>query len=110
VEIPRFRRVLLNITPSLRPLQPNTVWAVCAVIFYVLFPYDLSATSAAAKSPFSWAFFLQRAPLWAALVFGYTAFWHVSLYFWGWAERPFLPTRIYNVGKVAHNLFWSASG
>ena len=34
----------------------------------------------------------------------------MALYVWGWADRPFLPTRHYNLGKVAHNLFWSFSG
>jgi hypothetical protein len=96
--------------PCTLPPQPNTVWGIIAILFYILFPYDLSPSSAAAKSPLSLAFFLERLPLWTVLVFGYTAFWHVALYIWGWADRPFLPTRVYNIGKIAHNLFWSFSG
>jgi len=89
---------------------PNTVWAVIALLFYFAFPYDLSAGGAAARAPLSLAFFAERFPLWAAVTFGYSAFWHVTLYFLGWAERPFIKGRQYNVDKIAHNLFWSLSG
>jgi hypothetical protein len=62
------------------------------------------------QAPLSVAFFKERAPLWFALTFGYTAFWHVTLYFLGWADRPFIKARPYNLDKMAHNLFWSISG
>ena len=34
----------------------------------------------------------------------------VTLYFFGWAERPFVANRPYNVEKTLHNIFWSVSG
>jgi sterol desaturase/sphingolipid hydroxylase (fatty acid hydroxylase superfamily) len=89
--------------------SPNTVWAVISLIFYFAFPYDLSAKGAAASAPLSTAFFWERFPLWAVLTFGYTAFWHVTLYALGWGERPFVK-RQYNVLKVVHNLVYSLVG
>jgi len=83
---------------------PNTVWAAISLLVYFAFPYDLSATSVAASGPLSWAFFAQRFPLWFAVTYGYTAFWHVTLYHLGWAERPFIRNRVYNLDKVAHNM------
>jgi len=55
-------------------------------------------------------FFAERLPLWLVVVFGYNAFWHITLYWLGWAERPFIQNRIYNWNKVLHNLFWNVSG
>jgi len=90
--------------------SPNLVWSIIALVFYFAFPYDLSADSAAAQAPLSWAFFSERFPLWFTVTFGYTAFWHVTLYFLKWANRPFVKDRPYNYDKVAHNIFWSFSG
>jgi hypothetical protein len=50
----------------------------------VLLQYDLSDAGVSAQAPLSWAFFRSRFPLWAAVTFGYTAFWHVTLYQFGW--------------------------
>jgi sterol desaturase/sphingolipid hydroxylase (fatty acid hydroxylase superfamily) len=75
-----------------------------------MFPYDLSKGSVAYSSPLSLRFFAERLPLWMIVTFGYNAFWHITLYILGWAERPFIQNRKYNVEKVLHNLFWSASG
>lgn len=96
----------------LKPMwgSPNTVWCIIAVLFYYTFPYDLSPTSAAAQSPLSTAFFLERFPLYLALVFGYDAFWHIALYFFSMAQRPFQANRVYNYTKMLHNLFYSLSG
>ncbi len=79
--------------------SPNGVWVMIALAMYFACPYDLSPSSAAASGPFSWAFFQARFPLWATLVFGYTSFWHVTLYFLGWADRPFIQNRPYNLNK-----------
>ena len=62
------------------------------------------------SAPLSLAFFGARFPLWFGVTFGYTAFWHVTLYAFKWAERPFIANRAYSVDKVAHNIAWSASG
>lgn len=90
--------------------SPNLVWSVMALLMYFMVPYDLSATSPAVVAPLSLAFFYSRFPLWFFVVFGYTGFWHVTLYHLGWAERPFIPNRVFQWGKVAHNCFWSLSG
>jgi sterol desaturase/sphingolipid hydroxylase (fatty acid hydroxylase superfamily) len=90
--------------------SPNTVWSLIAVAMYFGVPYNLGPGSAAAQAPFSSAFFAERFPLWALVTFGYTAFWHVTLYYLHWAERPFLPKRVYRLSKVAHNMAYSLSG
>lgn len=41
---------------------------------------------------------------------GYTAFWHVTLYGFGWSSRPLVKDRKYSAEKVMHNIFWSISG
>eukprot|EP00052_Salpingoeca_macrocollata_P008127 m.64630 g.64630 ORF g.64630 m.64630 type:complete len:463 (-) comp16441_c0_seq1:58-1446(-) len=90
--------------------SPNTVWSAIALAMYFLVPYDLAPDGVSAAAPLSWAFFAARLPLWLAVTFGYTAFWHITLYGLGWAERPFIADRPYNWDKVAHNLFWSLMG
>lgn len=100
----------LSAAPFVLVDTPNTVWALIALAMYFGVPYDLSPGSAAASAPLSAAFFAQRAPLWLAITLGYTAFWHVAIYFVGAAQRPFIKNREYNVDKVLHNIFWSASG
>lgn len=89
---------------------PNGTWALIALAIYFLAPYDLSPTGTGAAAPLSVAFFKERFPLWFAVTFGYTAFWHVTLYGLGWAERPFIKNRVYNAAKVAHNLAYSLAG
>jgi hypothetical protein len=90
--------------------SPNTVWSIIALGMYFLVPYDLTRGSAAASAPLSLAFFWQRFPLWAVTTFGYTAFWHVTLYGFGWADRPFVPGRMYKFTKTLHNMGYSLSG
>lgn len=90
--------------------SPNTIWSLMAVAMYFGVPYNLGPGSAAAQAPFSSAFFAERFPLWALVTFGYTAFWHVTLYYLNWANRPFLPHRTYRLSKVAHNMAYSLSG
>jgi hypothetical protein len=99
-------------TPFVLIYSPNTVWAVIALAFYFAFPYDLSPGGAAARAPLSSEFFFQRFPLWCALSFGYTGFWHTTLFLVNpsWGARPFIKNRPYNLDKIAHNLFWSLSG
>ena len=90
--------------------SPNTVWSVMALAMYFLMPYDLSPSSSAARAPLSWAFFAERFPLWAGVFFAYTGFWHLTLHWMGWADRPFIKNRLFNADKVAHNIFWSITG
>ena len=96
--------------PFLLFTSPNGVWCIISLLMYALFPYDLSATSAAAAAPLSRAFFASRAPLWLAVSFGYAGFWHVALYLLRLSKRPFIPGRPYNAGKTLHNAFWSLWG
>jgi len=90
--------------------SPNLVWSLIALGLYFMFPYDLSEGSTAHGAPLSWKFFAERLPLWMVVTFGYNAFWHITLYGLGWAERFFIQNRKYNWDKVIHNLFWNASG
>jgi len=102
----------LRIAVQLRHIwaSPNLVWAIIALAFYFCFPYDLSPQGSAAAAPVSLAFFKQRFPLWLALTHGYTAFWHITLYWLQWSDRPLIPSRIFSVGKVLHNVLHSTCG
>ena len=90
--------------------SPNFVWANIALLTYFYKPYDLSPNSNATLGPITYDFFIERFPLWFAITFGYTSFWHVALYFINAANRPFIQNRPYNYDKLAHNIFWSTSG
>ena len=90
--------------------SPNLIWVAISLAMYFGMPYDLSPGGTAAQGPLSWAFFRPRWLLWMAVVFSYTAFWHVTLYGFEWARRPFLAERPYRLSKVLHNLAWFVSG
>jgi hypothetical protein len=85
-------------------------WALCAVLFYFLFPYDLIKESPMNQSPINMHFFIARFPLWFALTLGYAGFWHFTLYYLNLSKQPFISRRSYNIDKVAHNMFWTISG
>lgn len=97
-------------SPFVLVTSPNFVWAVIALALYGVFPYDLGAGSAAALAPLSSRFFAERFPLWFAVTLGYASLWHVALYWFHVAKRPFIEARKYSVGKVLHNLAWTTSG
>lgn len=88
----------------------NGAWALLALAFYLAFPYDLSPESAASRGPLSFAFFASRFPLWLTGMLVFYSFWHVTLYCFGLAGRPFATGRTYNFSKVAHNIFWGVTG
>jgi sterol desaturase/sphingolipid hydroxylase (fatty acid hydroxylase superfamily) len=90
--------------------SPNFVWASISLLMYTFAPYDLSPNSPAAYSPINLAFLASRLPLWIPLVLGYFGFWHVSLYTFNLAKRPFIENRAYSWDKLAHNAFWTTSG
>ena len=75
--------------PTILVTSPNFVWAIIALFIYGVFPYDLGSSSAAAAGPLTSRFFLERFPLWLTLTLGYDTFWHVVLYMFGLASRPF---------------------
>ena len=89
---------------------PNFIWAIISLGVYSMAPYNLGPDSAAAQAPISSAFFLERFPLWFSLTFGYFSFWHIVLYYFNLAQRPFISNRPYSLDKVAHNIFWTTSG
>ena len=100
----------LAASPFVLLTTPNGVWCIIALLMYFLAPYDLGPTSAAARAPLSAAFFAERLPLWLAVVLGYVAFFHISIYVLAFAKRPFVKDRPYNADKVAHNVFWTTVG
>jgi sterol desaturase/sphingolipid hydroxylase (fatty acid hydroxylase superfamily) len=89
---------------------PNFIWASISLMFYAAAPYNLGPDSPAAQAPISSAFFLERFPIWFSITFGYVSFWHITLYSFAVAQRPFVSKRVYNVDKVIHNIFWTTSG
>jgi sterol desaturase/sphingolipid hydroxylase (fatty acid hydroxylase superfamily) len=92
-------------SPFVLVTSPNFVWASIALAMYYWFPYTMTVSS-----PLSISFFAERFPLWFSLVVGYDLFWHVALYVFSLAKRPFIRDRPYNIDKVAHNVFWTVSG
>jgi len=97
-------------SPFILITSPNFVWACISLLVYKFAPYDLSPTSPAANSPINLDFLASRLPLWLPLILGYFGFWHISLYTFNLAERPFIENRIYSWDKLAHNAFWTTSG
>ena len=100
----------LRNAPFVLITTPNFIWASISLLVYNFTPYDLSPNSPAAYSPINVAFLSSRLPLWMTLVLGYFGFWHISLYTFNLAKRPFIEDRIYSFDKVVHNIFWTTSG
>lgn len=99
-------------SPFVLITSPNFVWVWISLLVYRFAPYDLGPNSVASLAPIHPAFLSERLPLWFSLTFGYFAFWHVSLYGFQLAQRPFIEAkkRVYNWNKVVHNAFWTTSG
>lgn len=103
---PTFMSWLAN-APFVLINSPNFVWSIISLFIYFYYPYDLNMQ---VLTPISYNFIVQRFPMWFTTVFGYTAFWHVCLYFFNLSSRPFIENRPYNINKVVHNIFWNTSG
>jgi sterol desaturase/sphingolipid hydroxylase (fatty acid hydroxylase superfamily) len=88
------------LTGAVLLFTPNLVWLLIAGVCFVLFPYR----------PLSRALLVERAALNCGLVLLFFGFWHVTLYLLEWGKRPFKPNRVYRLGKVAHNAFYSLAG
>lgn len=97
-------------SPFILITSPNFVWACMSLLVYRAFPYDLSPTSVAAISPINLQFLALRLPMWLPVVLGYFGFWHITLYMFNLANRPFIENRPYSWDKLAHNFFWTTSG
>lgn len=97
-------------SPTILITTPNFVWASISLLLYYFVPYDLSPDSPAAIAPISYTFMAERLPLWTTLTLGYFSFWHISLYGFQLASRPFIANRTYNIAKVIHNIVWTTSG
>lgn len=100
----------LSKAPFVLITTPNFVWSLISLVLYATAPYNLGSESAAALAPISSTFFAERFPWWFSITFAYFSFWHVSLYGFSMAQRPFIKDRSYNIDKVAHNAFWTTSG
>jgi len=107
--IPTVTSWLWNV-PSLVLTSPNFIWALISLGVYANAPYDLGPQSSAAIAPISSVFFLERFPIWFSITFGYFSFWHIALYYYTMAQRPFVSNRVYTTDKVIHNIFWTTSG
>lgn len=97
-------------SPFVLITSPNFIWVLISLLLYYYAPYDLSSTSLAAQSPISYNFMVTRLHIWLTVTLGYFAFWHVALYVYKLANRPFIKDRTYNVDKLVHNVFWTTSG
>ena len=100
----------LRNAPYVLITSPNFIWACISLLVYFIAPYDLSINSSAALAPVSLNFLAERLPLWLSLVLGYFGFWHLTIYKFNLANRPFIEDRIYSLDKVAHNIFSSTYG
>lgn len=96
--------------PFILVTTPNFVWALMSFALYTLAPYNLGAGSSALIAPISYPFFMERFPIWFGVTFGYFSFWHVTLYGFNMAQRPFIADRNYSLDKLVHNVFWTTSG
>ena len=85
--------------------SPNLLWFVIAYGIWTVAPYDLVL---AKDDPLN--FLLGRSFVNVSLVLSFFGFWHVALYWLGWATRPFNPERTYAFSKVFHNVFYSVLG
>ena len=93
--------------------SPNLVWLLVALADYFVFPYDMAT---AGRDDFftnhrlvlGWL--AWRAAVNSSITFGYFGFWHVTLYWLGWAERPFKANRAYRWSKVLHNMWFTLLG
>jgi sterol desaturase/sphingolipid hydroxylase (fatty acid hydroxylase superfamily) len=94
-------------SPFILITSPNFIWAIIALLLYKFAPYDIQSDS---LQPISYSFVTQRLQILYPLTIGYFSFWHVALYFFNMAKRPFIVNRVYNVNKVIHNIFWTSSG
>ena len=69
--------------------SPNLVWLLVALADYFVFPYDMAT---AGRDDFftdhrlvlGWL--AWRAAVNSSITFGYFGFWHITLYWLGWAE------------------------
>ena len=74
-------------------------WRSCSQAHVLRLPLCPPA-GLAARGPLTSAYFQSRFPLFLAVTFAYTGFWHVALYGLGWASRPFVQGRQYRLTKV----------
>lgn len=90
--------------------SPNLSWFVIACITWLLAPYNYESTGNSEES-FAWYQHLsERLLVNHVLALGYVGFWHMALYWWKWAKRPFVKDRVYNWNRVGHNIFYSWLG
>jgi hypothetical protein len=86
-------------------LSPNFIWLVIALGCYKVCPPDMDA---AVTWNLDWV--VPRLIMNVSVTCVYCGWWHVTLYLFGWASRPFKPNRKYRVGKVLHNIWYTVLG
>lgn len=86
--------------------SPNLVWLTIALSVWYTFPYEYEA--AAEGFAINWMF--KRFIVSICVTFGYTSFWHMTLYLLHWGQRPFKENRTYKYTKLIHNMFYSLLG
>lgn len=84
--------------------SPNLVWFIMACFVYWLVPYRLDDNSSLQDV------MRERLIVNHVMALVYIGFWHVSLYWLGFARRPFVANRKYSVAKLLHNLFYTWLG
>jgi sterol desaturase/sphingolipid hydroxylase (fatty acid hydroxylase superfamily) len=82
--------------------SPNLTWFLIASFLWWFVPYQL-------HDPLT-DVLRQRLLVNHVVVLLYVGFWHVTLYWLGFAKRPFVPNRTYSWAKVSHNVFYTWLG
>ena len=104
-----------TITASYIIYSPNLIWLMISILVYVLAPYDDNDDDDDILSPdeHQWksrAWLIRRAILNVTLVVTYYGYWHVALYGFHWAKRPFVQGRKYRISKLIHDVWYCVLG
>jgi sterol desaturase/sphingolipid hydroxylase (fatty acid hydroxylase superfamily) len=88
--------------------SPNLIWLLAALIIYFVFPYPYNNIPIAKKFSFDWIGYRAIVNILSVLTF--FGFWHITLYFMEYGQRPFKADRQYRLSKVVHNVYYSILG
>jgi sterol desaturase/sphingolipid hydroxylase (fatty acid hydroxylase superfamily) len=88
--------------------SPNLIWLLAAIVVYFIFPYPYNDIPVAATFAMDWIGY--RALVNCTAVLSFFGFWHVTLYFMEYGQRPFKQDRVYRASKVVHNIYYSILG
>ena len=117
---PHTGQIVDNLTLGIT--QSGGAWyTALAIILYIMFPFDLTPSGAAAQGgPISLAFFRERLPIWLTVTLTFYTVIHVGIYGirpWkggdrggGVIRRPFVPNRQWRLSRVLHNAKYAVLG